>query len=165
MILALNELIIEKEKKMKKYYLAYGSNLNLGQMFVRCPNAKVIGTSVIEGYELLFKGSLSGNYLTIELKEGSIVPVGVFEIDEDDERKLDRYEGFPNFYYKKDFTLDVKMIDSEETKKLDCFVYIMHEERKLGLPSEYYVETCEIGYDDFGFNKKFLKEAIERSKN
>ena len=38
----------------KKYYLAYGSNLNRNQMRMRCPGAKPLGTAVIEGYRLLF---------------------------------------------------------------------------------------------------------------
>lgn len=40
----------------KKLYIAYGSNLNLGQMNYRCPTAKLYGTGVIENYELQFKG-------------------------------------------------------------------------------------------------------------
>ena len=32
---------------MKKVYLAYGSNLNLEQMGERCPDAAVIGTTVL----------------------------------------------------------------------------------------------------------------------
>ena len=40
----------------KRYYIAYGSNLNIPQMRMRCPGARIIGTSVIEGYRLLFKG-------------------------------------------------------------------------------------------------------------
>ena len=38
-----------------KVYIAYGSNLNLPQMRERCPGAQVIGTSVIDGYGLLFR--------------------------------------------------------------------------------------------------------------
>ena len=55
---------------MKRYYIAYGSNLNIRQMRIRCPHARVIGTAVINDYELLFKGSRTGAYLTIEPKEG-----------------------------------------------------------------------------------------------
>ena len=51
---------------MKKYYIAYGSNLNVQQMKFRCPTARVVGTSVIRNYELLYKGSKTGSYLTIE---------------------------------------------------------------------------------------------------
>lgn len=77
----------------KRYYIAYGSNLNLRQMKMRCPTAKVMGTSVIKDYELLFKGSLTGAYLTIEPKKGSEVPVAVWIVTETDEEALDRYEG------------------------------------------------------------------------
>ena len=56
---------------MKKYYLAYGSNLNVRQMALRCPTAKPVGTAVIKDYGLLFKGSKTGAYLTIEPKSGA----------------------------------------------------------------------------------------------
>ena len=78
-----------------RYYLAYGSNLNLDQMQYRCPKATPIGTAVIKGYELLFKGSKTGSYLTIEKNENEYVPVGVWEVNETEERKLDIYEGYP----------------------------------------------------------------------
>lgn len=32
-----------------KYYLAYGSNLNLTQMFHRCPDAQVLGYTYLPG--------------------------------------------------------------------------------------------------------------------
>ena len=44
---------------MAKLYVAYGSNLNKEQMRYRCPTAKFVGTGIIEGYELQFKGSAS----------------------------------------------------------------------------------------------------------
>lgn len=40
---------------MSKLYVAYGSNLNLKQMAYRCPTATLVGTGVIENYELQFK--------------------------------------------------------------------------------------------------------------
>ena len=48
----------------KRYYLAYGSNLNMEQMHYRCPGAVPLGTAELEGYRLLFKGSKTGAYLT-----------------------------------------------------------------------------------------------------
>ena len=65
----------KRKIQMKKYYIAYGSNLNVQQMKFRCPGAKVVGKSVIKNYELLYKGSKTGSYLTIEKKNGSVVPV------------------------------------------------------------------------------------------
>ena len=148
----------------KKYYIAYGSNLNLPQMRVRCPNARVIGTSVIDGYRLLFKGSKTGSYLTIEPKEGGKVPVVVWEVTESDEKELDRYEGYPTFYYKKTMTLDVKEIRTGKIRRKEAFVYIMHEERKLGSPSRYYIRTCLDGYRAFGFDERYLYDALAISR-
>ena len=33
-------------------YFAYGSNINLRQMAVRCPDAQVVEPAVLENYEL-----------------------------------------------------------------------------------------------------------------
>ena len=149
---------------MKRYYLAYGSNLNLPQMRFRCPDAKVMGTAIIEGYELLFKGSRTGSYLTIEEKEGGKVPVAVWEVSERDEQHLDTYEGFPTFYYKADMPVTYKGIKTGRNRKVDAFIYIMHEDRPLGMPSGHYVRTCMEGYRVFGFDDKLLFDAIERSR-
>ena len=37
---------------MKRYYLAYGSNLNIAQMQFRCPDAVMAGTAVIPDYDV-----------------------------------------------------------------------------------------------------------------
>ena len=79
--------------KMSKLYLAYGSNLNVRQMKFRCPSAKIIGVGLIKNYQLMYKGSKTGSYLTIEKMKGSAVPVAVWEVTGFDERRLDSYEG------------------------------------------------------------------------
>ena len=148
---------------MKRYYLAYGSNLNVKQMVLRCPDAKPLGTGEIAGYRLLFKGSKSGAYLTIEPQEGAKVPVAVWEVSEADEQKLDRYEGFPAFYYKKELELTYTGIKTGKKRKCTAFVYLMHEDRPFGIPSRYYLETCKIGYEDFGLDRNALKRALHDS--
>ncbi len=148
---------------MKKYYLAYGSNLNVRQMALRCPTAKAVGTAVIKDYELLFKGSKTGSYLTIEPKVGAEVPVAVWAVETSDELNLDRYEGYPTFYYKAELDLPVRYF-SGKTVVRKAFVYIMHEERSLGLPSGSYVRTCLEGYRNFGFDESVLLSALENSR-
>ncbi len=143
----------------KRYYIAYGSNLNIRQMRMRCPSARIIGTSELKGYELLFKGSKTGAYLTVEKKDGSSVPVGVWEVTAEDEKALDRYEGFPTFYYKKELTLPITGIRTGKIRQRRTFMYIMHEERPIGIPSVFYVQTCLEGYDNFGFDRQQLIEA------
>ncbi|MDY5045534.1 gamma-glutamylcyclotransferase family protein [Phascolarctobacterium sp.] len=148
---------------MKKYYIAYGSNLNVHQMKFRCPDATIAGTAVITGYRLMFKGSLTGSYLTIEQAKGYKVPVGVWEVSEQDEINLDRYEGYPNFYYKADAELMVRDAKTGNLTKRNCFIYIMHEYRKLGIPSRSYMDICFQGYKDFGFKKEYLVDAYKYS--
>ena len=143
----------------KRYYIAYGSNLNVRQMRLRCPSARRIGTAELKGYELLFKGSKTGSYLTVEKKPNSSVPVGVWEVTPEDEKALDRYEGYPNFYYKKELTLPIKGIRTGKIRKRRVFVYIMHENRPIGIPSIPYMQTCIQGYEDFGFDWVGLLDA------
>ena len=147
----------------KKYYIAYGSNLNIQQMWQRCPSARIIGTAELEGWQLLFKGSLTGSYLTIEQEPSGRVPVAVWEVTREDERSLDWYEGFPNFYYKKELTLSVKGIRSGIVRERPVFVYIMHEDRAFGLPTDLYFKACADGYRDFDFDTAHLLDALAYS--
>ena len=147
----------------KRYYIAYGSNLNVQQMRLRCPNARVVGTGWLTGWQLLFKGSGSGAYLTIERAEDGRVPVGIWEVTAQDETMLDRYEGYPHFYDKQELPLAFSGIRTGKTRRQTCFVYIMHEGRSLGLPSRRYIDTCRDGYDDFGFDHKYLIAALGRT--
>lgn len=132
-------------------------------MALRCPTARAIGTAVIKNYELLFKGSKTGAYLTLEPKSGAEVPVAVWAVEPADEKRLDVYEGFPTFYYKTEIELPVRYF-SGKTVGRTAFVYIMHEERQLGLPSGSYVRTCLDGYRDFGFDESILLAALENSR-
>ena len=147
----------------KRYYIAYGSNLNNRQMRKRCPRAAAAGTAVLQGWGLLFKGSGSGAYLTIEKSRGGTVPVAVWTVTETDEDALDRYEGFPDFYYKKELQVRYRDVRSGRRRTVTAFVYIMREDRPFGIPSRSYLETCREGYRDFGFDTAFLAEALQSS--
>ena len=149
---------------MKKLYLAYGSNLNTEQMKFRCPDAKIMGTAIIKDYELLFRISQSGAYLTIEPKKGESVPVAVWEVSESDIASLDLYEGYPTFYYKKEMTVTYTGIVSGKKRRRRAFAYIMHEDRPIGIPSIQYIGKCFDGYRRFGFDVKLLFKAINKSK-
>ena len=137
-----------------KLYSAYGSNMDEGQMAFRCPGAKLKGVSEIEGYRLIFKGSKTGAYATIEKEKGHKVPVVVWEIEPTDEHSLDRYEGFPTFYYKEWIELDLS------GEKAQGMVYMMDQDRKLGQPSYNYYKTLEDAYERFGFDKGILEKAL-----
>lgn len=149
---------------MKRYYIAYGSNLNVQQMRWRCPGARIIGTAELQDYRLLFKGSKTGSYLTVEPEKECTVPVAVWEVTDQDELALDRYEGYPSFYYKTEMTLDVKGIRTGKLRRRRAFVYIMREERPYGIPTSSYLSICGQGYRFFGFPVDKLLEACRYSR-
>lgn len=132
-----------------KHYIAYGSNLSLEQMAVRCPDASVVGVGVLTDWKLAF-----GQHATIEPCEGAEVPVLVWSISDRDERRLDRYEGYPRYYYKD--WIPVSVAGEEFT----ALVYIMTEEQKAGLPTDYYVDIIREGYERFGFDMDVLQNAL-----
>lgn len=144
---------------MKKYYLAYGSNLNREQMEYRCPNARPVGTAQLEGWRLLFRGSRTGNYLTIEPAPDCTVPVAVWAVTGADEAALDRYEGFPVFYRKETLAIVYTGLKTAQERQVEAFVYLMNDGHPAGLPTTRYMDTCAAGYRDFGFAPEALLEA------
>ena len=148
----------------RRYYSAYGSNLNREQMRQRCPFATPMGTAYLEDWRLLFKGSKTGAYLTIEPAPGERVPVAVWSVTDFDEERLDRYEGFPDFYRKEELTLTYTGIESGKPRRKRCFVYIMNDVCPVALPSNRYVNTCLEGYMDFRFSPVHLYRALDVSR-
>lgn len=140
---------------MKKYYLAYGSNLNIKQMKSICPYSKLVGKSLIPNYRLVFKGTNNHGYLTIEKSESSIVPIGIYEITNYDEHQLDLYENFPVLYLKENISvyLDGKIIEG--------IIYIMNPYYSYELPNMEYIKICKEGYNNFGFNPNILSQALK----
>ncbi len=147
----------------QRLYVAYGSNLNLEQMQYRCPTAVVVGTSEIQDYTLVFRGSKSGSYATIEPQEGSVVPVLIWDIQPEDELKLDAYEGYPDFYYKENLELNLTLTTKKETIPVQAMVYIMPNTFELGTPSNQYIKTIADGYTSANFDKDILYDALEQN--
>ncbi len=142
----------------EKIYIAYGSNLNIPQMTMRCPEAKIIGASEIKDYELVFRGSKTGFYATIEPCEGATVPVLLWSISKQDELHLDMYEGYPHFYGKEQMTLPIN------EQKVVAMVYTMPSHHQLGMPSQRYVDTILEGYETAGFDASILYEALDKTE-
>ena len=144
----------------KSLYFAYGSNINLDQMQYRCPDASVYGQAVLDNYDLRFRGS---GVATVEPKESACVYGLLWELTDKCEASLDRYEGYPNFYYKRELKVKYKGIRTGKHRTVTAFVYIMHEERPIGVPSDFYMDTCLEGYDTFYFDPGILLAAYDKS--
>ncbi|MBQ6773780.1 MAG: gamma-glutamylcyclotransferase [Synergistaceae bacterium] len=144
---------------MSKYYLAYGSNLSISNMGFRCPNAEMVGTGMLEGWQLVFN-----SYATIHENKEFNTPVVIWEISEQDEKSLDIYEGFPTVYYKRDFNLPVKDLYGQDLGNLTAMAYIMTSEAecehsKIPIPSDLYYSIIDMGYQAFEFDRSILKIA------
>ena len=149
---------------MEKYIAAYGSNLYEQRMKTRCPSAVAVGTSTINRYRLLFKQSVTGAYATIEQDANCYVPVVIYRVSPEDERRLDRYEGYPDIYYKQGFLLPVRYGKKKLCMtRVQCTAYIMREHRLLGEPSEDYFRLIETGYERWGFDPLVLYKALDDS--
>ena len=149
-----------------KLYLAYGSNLNLRQMAHRCPDAELLGYTYLENTRLIYRGSLSGYYLSIEPARGNRTPCGVFRITPQDERSLDRYEGYPELYGKVIYRgLPLYAMDgTRRPVTIDAMAYQLPVSAPAGLPIPYYIRICTEGYRDFGFDIAYLDQALATTK-
>ncbi len=143
---------------MKKIlYIAYGSNLNLAQMKYRCPTARFLGTGTVKNYELQFKGYPSSAFATIAPKDDCSVPVGLWELEAADEKALDRYEGYPSHYFKRNIPVEIK------GQTVNAMVYIMNLKMRFGLPSVEYYHTVREGYKNCRLDTSVLDEALCKS--
>ena len=142
---------------MEELYFAYGSNLNLGQMAVRCPQAGVVGKAVLEGYELAFRRGV----LTILPKEGGRVNGLLWKVNAWDELTLDRYEGYPHLYTKE--LLPVQT-DSGPQNVVAYVMTAPHCE-KAQPPASAYLQTVLAGYRLAGFDPKVVLQAAARARD
>lgn len=140
---------------MEKLYIAYGSNLNLSQMAARCPSASIYAKGILNNWELVYRGSKTNSHTTIIRKQGSMLPVLVWKIQPIDEYRLDIYEGYPHYYFKKNIMVYIN------GRKKKAMVYIMNERQLPGKPSIKYIETIYQGYIDNNMDIAILKKSLE----
>lgn len=137
-------------------YVAYGSNLNMWQMSCRCPGATVAFTGHLINWKLLYRGSRTGFYATVKKSMGSKIPVAVWNINEENEKALDLYEGYPHFYRKRN--VFVQSINGARKKAM---IYLLPDSALIGAPTARYVKTVLQGYNDMGFDTDYLYDSLE----
>lgn len=142
----------------KKVYVAYGSNLDIGMMERRCPDAEVVGTGILHGWELEFR-----DYANIREDEKKSTPVLVWAVSASDEKALDRYEAFPELYRKEDVRFSVWDEDGNELQG-EGMAYVMNFKGGPREPSPLYYAIIEKAYRDLGLPLHVLKDALKRSR-
>jgi len=129
-------------------YFAYGSNMDKKQMKERCPDSKPLYVATLPNYKLIFAGwsrLWQGPVATIQRFQGSKVKGALYEISERDLARLDKYEGYPNFYDR----IKVIVFD-EDGNAVEAVTYVMKDRETEGQPSKEYASVMYRAYKDWG---------------
>jgi len=141
------------------YYFAYGSNMNHKQMKYRCKTARFLCRAYLENYDFVYDGysqSRNGAVANIVRKEKRIVWGGLWEIDEEDIKQLDHYEGYPVSYKRE------KVIVKDDNNKEYCAFVYLRESQKVANPSDEYRKIVIEGAIECGLPNEYIEEKIKR---
>jgi gamma-glutamylcyclotransferase (GGCT)/AIG2-like uncharacterized protein YtfP len=146
--------------KSRLMYFAYGANLDMKNMFYRCPEARAICPACLRDYKLEFRANSSGaGFATITPEQGKIVPGGLWSITRADLEALDHFEGYPRLYDRKQV-----IVETPAGKKIKALAYIMTPGHQIAMPSNFYIKVLYRGYMDFGLDQAYLLQAIKETK-
>lgn len=142
------------------FYFAFGSNLHLPQMQVRCPACKVHQPAVLADHRLVFCGHSSrwgGGSASIAPTPGAQVPGLVYRLSPADLSRLDGFEGYPTTYTRHTVTVAAK--DGSELEAL-TYRRVTGDARP---PSLRYFHQIWRGYKAFGLDDAPLLSALEEA--
>ena len=130
------------------YYFAYASNLNKKQMKERCPAAKPASIVTLHHYKLVFSGwsrKWRGGVATIQPFRGERVLGAIYEVSEEDLRRLDKYEGAPDLYIR------MKVgVNNDFGELIEAVAYVRAGRADEAPPSKDYLAVIQQGYRDWG---------------
>lgn len=102
---------------MNPLYFAYGSNMCEQQMQKRNVPYEIVGSAILENYQLIFNKInskvASAGYANVKFNRGSHVEGVLYKIQ--DFKQLDYFEGSPIHYYKEELTV---LLNGQETKAI-----------------------------------------------
>lgn len=130
------------------YYFAYGANLNRKKMQELCPEAKPKFTATLPNFKLIFTGwsrRWRGGVASIKPVKGEKVLGGVYEISERDLPRLDKEEGYPHSYNRREV-----VVFTEDGEPIKAITYIKVEQSEETKPSSEYLAVIQQGYRDWG---------------
>jgi|GEM_PF-7010225 len=137
-------------------YLTYSFDINVRDMRRDRPLAKFLGTTMLPGYRLMFRGQ-AGHYAlaTIEKEEGSSVPVVLWHIPASYEAILD--SRCAPLYSK------TELVVMFEGKPISCITYVIDSSYPLKAPSIEYLKALICRYVYLKFCIYPLRQAYEDS--
>lgn len=143
-------------------YFAYGSNLDVKQMVQRCPGARLVGPAQLTDHRLCFPRRSPVRdcaVASVESHKGQIIWGVIYEIDENDAKRLDEREGFDpvntsaiNRYCRVDV-----MVTRNPGDRVEAFAYVAVPEDDPGRPSAEYVQHIVDGAIAHSFPDDYIE--------
>lgn len=143
------------------FYFAYGSNLDLLQMQIRCPDAQFVATARLDGYRVCFpRKSFVRDcaVISIEPEAGESVWGALYELEPGDLARLDEREGYnpkrarplnPNH------RVTIRVETSDE-RTIVAETYMAEPTENPGLPSPHYIGYLVASAAECGLPKSHL---------
>ena len=135
-------------------YLAYGANTNRAAMAYRCPGAEFVGLADLPGYELVFRGVAD-----LRPAPDQAVQVALWDITEADLAALDRFEGYPRLYTRRQVPFTPLSL-RQPISGTRAWVYTMTPGPALAPPVPYYLDALQEGYRDCDLPGQQLTAAL-----
>jgi len=134
----------------RKFYLAYGMNTNLSSMAFRCPDARSLGKVELKNHKLAFK-----LYCDAVKQSNTAMECVLWSITDACEISLDRLEGYPHFYKKKEVSVQ------HNDRTVRAMLYYMPAHFEMATPSQGYVDMVATGYQEHDISTEQIIKALE----
>jgi gamma-glutamylcyclotransferase (GGCT)/AIG2-like uncharacterized protein YtfP len=144
---------LTKRREMVFFYFAYGINMNHAGMRIHCPGSIFLGPASLDGYSLVFDGKSrlrAGATANIIPTTGGRVWGGLFDITAGGLAKLDSFEGYPEFYRRKLFSVSIPAGDFQ------AWAYF-RQGQTPGPPGRAYLAEVIQGAKDCQLPKEYIK--------
>jgi gamma-glutamylcyclotransferase (GGCT)/AIG2-like uncharacterized protein YtfP len=136
--------------KTARYYFAYGSDMDEGQMALRCPNAKLVGRASLADHSFLIN---ERGVASVTAAPNRAVHGLLWTISSTDEKALDRYEGVALGHYRK----EVLPIQQMSGGAVDALVYVASSNNP-GIPRAGYMERINHNATEHGLPDDYIEE-------
>ena len=135
-------------------YFAYGSNMDVNQMAVRCPDAVVLSLASLAAHSFLIN---TRGVATVIPTPNQVVRGVLWETSPTDEASLDRYEGVASGFYRKGIAR-VRVNDGTDK---DALIYLASDARP-GQARPGYMERILVAAEHCHLPETYIATLRER---
>ena len=137
---------------MSVHYFAFGSNMNKERMVDRNAEFSEMLKGILKEWKLVFNKINSkkngAGFANIEPEKDSVVEGIIYKVNEETLQKLDRFEGVPDHYFRKNM-----MVENDQGEFVNCVTYLANSSKISNSlkPEKWYLDHLLEG-------KEFLSE-------